>query len=56
VAELFGGVEEGGDLGRGLVCLTHTFFLCLGINNKINNLFLLIVEKMNYKQRGKMEK
>jgi hypothetical protein len=45
VAELLGGVEEGGDLGGGLVCLPHAFFLCLGINNKINNSFLLIVEK-----------
>ena len=45
VAELLGGVEEGGDLGGGLICLAHAFFLWLGINNKINNSFLLIVEK-----------
>lgn len=55
VAQLFGGVEEGGNLRGGLVCLAHAFFLCLGINNKINNSFLLIVEKINYKQRRKME-
>jgi hypothetical protein len=45
VAQLLGGVEKGGNLRKLLVSLTHAFFLCLGINNKINNSFLLIVEK-----------
>lgn len=45
MTELFGGIKKGWDLRRGLICLAHAFFLCLGINNKINNSFLLIIEK-----------